>query len=58
MHKSLLLTVLFVFALSANLFAAELPAAKGKEVIDYLNQSNYQSWQSSPAHLRHVLQRN
>lgn len=48
MHKSLLLTVLFVLTLSANLFAAELPAAKGKEVIDYLNQSNYQSWQLWP----------
>lgn len=48
MHKSLLLTVLFVFTLAANLFAAELPAAKGKEVIDYLNQSNYQSWQLWP----------
>lgn len=48
MHKYLLLTVLFVLALSANLFAAELPAAKGKEVIDYLNQSNYQSWQLWP----------
>ena len=48
MRIILFLSAMFVFALSANLFAADLPSATGKDVIEYLNKSDYQSWQLWP----------
>lgn len=48
MFIRLLMSVLLTIALSTPLFAAELPPANGKAVIDYLNKNNYQSWQLWP----------
>jgi len=46
--RLLLSGLLIVCCGAANLMAAELPAANGKDVIEYLNKSNYQSWQLWP----------
>ena len=48
MKKTLFFVLLVSFALSGNLFAAELPAATGQDVVSYLNKVNYQSWQLWP----------
>jgi hypothetical protein len=48
MYIRLALSFLLVSALSTNLFAAELPSANGKDVIEYLNNNDYQSWQLWP----------
>ena len=48
MKKSLLFALLVSFACSGNLFAAELPAASGPDVVNYLNKVNYQGWQLWP----------
>jgi len=44
----LLMSALITIALSTNLIAAEVPITDGKDVIDYLNKNNYQSWQLWP----------
>ena len=48
MYIRLLISALLTIALSTNLLAAELPSTNGKDVIDYLNKNNYQSWQLWP----------
>jgi hypothetical protein len=54
MKHHLMLAVLFVLACAGSLAAAShlssesLPAATGKDVITYLNQRDYQSWQLWP----------
>ncbi len=52
MKRHLLLVPLFLFALTAYatvaFASAQLPAAGGKEVVAYLDQANYQSWQLWP----------
>ncbi|MDH3544868.1 MAG: hypothetical protein OEM65_07065, partial [Desulfuromonadales bacterium] len=48
MNKSLFFALLMSFFCSGNLFAAELPAATGQDVINYLNEVNYQGWQLWP----------
>lgn len=44
----LLMSALITIALSTNLIAAEVPITDGRDVIDYLNKNNYQSWQLWP----------
>ena len=44
----LLMPALITIALSTNLIAAEVPITDGRDVIDYLNKNNYQSWQLWP----------
>jgi hypothetical protein len=48
MKKPLFLALLVPFFCSGNLFAAALPAATGQDVINYLNEVNYRSWQLWP----------
>lgn len=46
--KNLLLAALLSLAMTSSLAAADRPAASGKDVIYYLNQNDYQSWQLWP----------
>ena len=48
MKKSLFVALLVSFVFSGNLFAAQLPGATGQDVVSYLNEVNYQSWQLWP----------
>jgi hypothetical protein len=48
MKTSLFFTMLVSFVCSGNLFAADLPTATGQNVINYLNEVNYQVWQLWP----------
>jgi hypothetical protein len=48
MHVRKLLSLLFVLAMTTSLFAADLPATTGKDVVNYLNKNDYQSWQLWP----------
>ncbi len=55
MKKSLFVALLVTFALSGNLFAADLPAATGQDVVSYLTEVNYQSWQLWPGTTEKML---
>jgi hypothetical protein len=48
MKKVLFFALLLSFATPVNLPAVQLPGASGQEVISFLNEVNYQSWQLWP----------
>ncbi len=48
MKRCLIIAVLLTFTVVGSLSAAQLPGPSGAEVITYLNQMDYQSWQLWP----------